>query len=514
MQTELERFVVKLMHPHLVHGHTNGIPIGPQILDQILERILEQIEGSLHSCDSPDAKGESSLDFRNLVFNRKLSRFVFSSRDITNAPSQMAHSIPLVLVASSRLGRHPENHPSLFDQLRTIASRRTELEQKWLLVPGSSIYKYAKRCCELFQIAYCDLKIENDLSLENWFLSLGMESSAAKEKFQSGSVNVSPILDLGMHHVTGISSSFNRDEIAAIVADEMYALKVSPKGNTINAIEHRLRLQKPTMISANDQLVSAKVRNRLLKLGATETFFFQRKIQNRNDSRRRPHNGTLNASDVNQNGSAAKRNSVLKTSECLIADRLVRGQFLTHCTRARSGPWPEDSQNQFLDDLIFSRPSSNHESFAALIRILIGRQLLGDNLTVRGATKVVCFSELLPHQLVEKSTFRSHLCRWDYEPYGVCIRREVIERLGGRPAIYGDEQTWRQLSEDQKALFQKESSGSGNRYVNWRSEREWRVAGNIDLEQIAAEDMILFVENAQEATEIRNFSKWQVCVVG
>jgi hypothetical protein len=40
--------------------------------------------------------------------------------------------------------------------------------------------------------------------------------------------------------------------------------------------------------------------------------------------------------------------------------------YLTHCTRRRDGPWPDQTQDDFLDQLILGHPSADHSALAAL----------------------------------------------------------------------------------------------------------------------------------------------------
>ena len=50
--------------------------------------------------------------------------------------------------------------------------------------------------------------------------------------------------------------------------------------------------------------------------------------------------------------------------------------YLTHCTRSVTGPWPEQDESEYLDELILDRPETDHSAAATLERILRERRLV------------------------------------------------------------------------------------------------------------------------------------------
>jgi len=102
------------------------------------------------------------------------------------------------------------------------------------------------------------------------------------------------------------------------------------------------------------------------------------------------------------------------------------------------------------------------------------------------------------------------LIRWNFEPYGIGIRKDVLVGLGARPAIYGVEEALEKLPEDKKYLFQiRKSDGK-----EWTEEKEWRLPGDLLLASIRREDMVVFVLEPEEASVIENRFGYKVFSAG
>ena len=189
--------------------------------------------------------------------------------------------------------------------------------------------------------------------------------------------------------------------------------------------------------------------------------------------------------------------------------------FLTHCTRRQDGPWPDQDEVDWLDDLILDRADADHSALAAVGRILRGQRLIATAQTIRGATPVVSLTATPLAELDRLRVFRPHRGRWDFEPYGICIRRDWLQRLGARPVQYGDDGFWASLSPDDQPFFQLRHSGlsGGDRQIDWAVEDEWRVVGDVDLVALPADAALLFVPTESEAQQIATVSRWPVTIV-
>jgi hypothetical protein len=185
--------------------------------------------------------------------------------------------------------------------------------------------------------------------------------------------------------------------------------------------------------------------------------------------------------------------------------------YLTHCTRRRRGPWPGEDENQFLDDLILDRAGADHSALAALWRIVRTSRLIAGSQIVRGNVPVVSFTAVPLVEIHRLHTFRRHLGRWDFAPYGICIRRDWLQSRGARAVRYGDEGDWRNLPDAERPFFQKrQSETTGGQVIDWTAEREWRHLGDVPLDAVPCDAALLFVPTEAEARQLATASRWPV----
>ncbi|MFM7738741.1 MAG: hypothetical protein ACKO9H_05005, partial [Planctomycetota bacterium] len=110
----------------------------------------------------------------------------------------------------------------------------------------------------------------------------------------------------------------------------------------------------------------------------------------------------------------------------------------------------------------------------------------------------------------ELHSFRAHLGRWDFEPCGLGLSRELILQLGGRPVVYGDELAYSELDLGEQTYFQLNCSRGPNRLIDWTIEREWRVPDDIDLRLFGVKDAFVFVPTRNAAEAAAKLSRWPV----
>ena len=185
-------------------------------------------------------------------------------------------------------------------------------------------------------------------------------------------------------------------------------------------------------------------------------------------------------------------------------------KYLIHCTRSRSGPWPDQSLAQFHDELLHRPWRSQPTVFETLTRILEQQRLIATNTLRRGPTLSVCFSENSIHNLLAMRRFQSHLSRWDWEPYGIMIDREWLIQHGARKVSYVDASVAKNLSNEELAFCQPVSKNHGA--TNWREEIEWRVPTDLRLNAIPFSKAIVFVPTRAEARLLQRLSKWPIAI--
>ena len=139
------------------------------------------------------------------------------------------------------------------------------------------------------------------------------------------------------------------------------------------------------------------------------------------------------------------------------------------------------------------------------------RRLLASDESIRGTTPVVSLTQVPLDELHQLRVFRPHRGHWDFEPYGICVRREWIKRCGGRPVRYASRTIWDSLTEMERLFYQLDVSvtKAGNE-IDWTVEQEWRVIGDLTLAPLSPQDAFVFVPTVDEAASILEFSPWPV----
>ncbi|MEL6899221.1 MAG: hypothetical protein AAFP90_24220, partial [Planctomycetota bacterium] len=121
-------------------------------------------------------------------------------------------------------------------------------------------------------------------------------------------------------------------------------------------------------------------------------------------------------------------------------------RWLVHCTRGLTDPPAAYQDDAWRDSVLDSQdtnavlqgPAASPRPIDTLIKILLQQRLSASRLLNR-QSPVVCFSGVPLADLLSRRQFRSHLGRWDYEPFGIALRTNVIQDAGGFPVEYIDD---------------------------------------------------------------------------
>jgi len=179
--------------------------------------------------------------------------------------------------------------------------------------------------------------------------------------------------------------------------------------------------------------------------------------------------------------------------------------WLVHWTRGAYGPWFGETMADYFETLTKAE-SGNPRDALATLRYIAGSGILrGQGRMVRGGTPLVSFTALDNESATDSGRWRSWLKRVNWEPYGIALRRELLERMGGRRVIYGDDELYERLTPDERAFYQF----IGNANFDWQSEAEWRLVGDLDLTTLG-DEVILIVPTQREAEELRRELSFQV----
>ena len=388
------------------------------------------------------------------------------------------------LVASSRIGSQPDCKPEVFDAIRTLAYR-FDTENRFLVTHDTmATHRFISRAAELFDLPIVELRPFPAELDADWFLK-------AREEL-TGFVCY---YDRKQDEWEG---SFQVDRFVVSLAREVRLLEVRKHGNVHKAISDRLEQSEgetSVFLLADGRLNSSNVTEPLTELGAVPWFLYREDLGKPVDT----------AADAAVE--TMKTDSIIRLET--FAESITLDDFLIHWTRRRKGPWPDQSENRYLDDLILGTFSAKHDRLRVLARILATKRLIATNQLTRDRKPVVCFSEVTVDRIGALRQFRAHLGRWDFETVGIAIRRSVVERCGGRKVVYGEESDWIDLPEIDRPYFQKQKSGA----IDWTAEQEWRVVGDFGLSRLGTDDAFVFVDSEIDAGQIASLCNWPVVVI-
>ena len=418
---------------------------------------------------------------------------------------------------SSRLGRAIDERPDWFAVLRSAVAKLDSKHDVLLTAPSTTVDRFLERSAILFGLRRLRIHLDERRTLIDWLVRLRRQlwrndlarDSETQIETASSEVFVSPAGGWALLPVPRAEDRDGQecpsselplsDRVLIAAADRLLALQVRPNGNLHQLL--RARLADPAWPTASvwmalgESLVSADVATELQSLGAVGWWLFVADAASV-----RQHDSGFSSSDASCVG-----------HEFPWPD----GDYLVHWTRRRDGPWPDQSETDFIDDLLLSRESSSHSAFAALSRIVQQRRLIASAAGIRGETGVVSFSANPLSELAKQRTFRAHRGRWDSEAFGLCVRRDWLQAQGARPVIYGDDASWPTLSDSERPFFQLRTTRArrGAKVINWSQEAEWRVSHDLDLSEASRDDVVLFVPSAEEARQLAAISPWPVFVL-
>lgn len=364
---------------------------------------------------------------------------------------------PLIALTSSRLGHRPEIHWHVCRFLSRRISDCRRREGVLMIASGSAIEPWAIRAAELFDATIIRVAIAGEKQL----------SQPSEKRHAEISVQTN-------------DGSLSRDQVLLEIADRIDAVHVRRGGRISAALRSRLSRFKDASIriavpSANSARAFKSDAASLIQAGAIGWVDF--------------------SSDQSK---CVIESSKSSTQFCYPTDAswiTQSGQWLIHCTRAPTGPWPDETINQYRDSIILGDDSVlNRRPLDSLQQILRNGRLLTSSVATSKKTPVVCLTENSLSQTLSQRCFRPHLGRWDYEPFGVAIRKSAAKSMGCQPVIYGQSADRNKLKPDDRFRFHP----IGKTY-DWRKEREWRSPSILNLHQIANQDLQVFAIRSDAA---------------
>ena len=190
-------------------------------------------------------------------------------------------------------------------------------------------------------------------------------------------------------------------------------------------------------------------------------------------------------------------------------DRTLSGgpwPYITHWTRAADGKWPGETAASYYRDITFSRDTYARSGLATLLRIIGEKRLRASNRHIRGKFPVVPFSAHPPAEAIKLMRWRKRFVRYNFEPYGIAIRKDFARSIGVRPVTYGIPEDFAGLDKLDRPFFQNRGVRGGD----WEPENEWRHLGDLDLSEVPPNEFKIIVRSPAEKTCVESVANAEV----
>lgn len=400
---------------------------------------------------------------------------------------------PTVCIASSRVGRHPENVPGWLDALRTACLSAARQGRALVVAEGMTTAPLVARFCQTTATPFVEIGWIPEKADRDWFQS--------QSRRIAGEDGIFPVW-----LTAGDARKWESTDLAAVlIADHVRILRATAGGNVAHAVDRRLRLPGSggtgrsgrLWLLSNGTAIDAALHAVWKEQGVVDW--------------------VLENPFPDPDPSAAPRlrlpdgNGQAEILESFPEDI---DSFLVHWTRAGSATSGVGTENERLDELLWGLHHGGSGALATLWTIVVSGWLTAGSRLTRGGQPVVCFTAVSLREFRGRRVFRPHLSRWDFELFGIAIRQSVLEARGCRPVIYGTREDWNSVEHSQRYRFQFSGKGGDpDSGKDWREEREWRVAGSLDLRTLGAGDCLVYVADRKSAQALAPFSRWPVLVL-
>ena len=199
-----------------------------------------------------------------------------------------------------------------------------------------------------------------------------------------------------------------------------------------------------------------------------------------------------------------------KTAVISIGD-VAASEYLIHCTRGRDGKFANQSSIAYSAEILLQPADVDATPLETLRQILSQRRIVATSYLQRSDMASVSFSAVPLLELLKRRKYQSHLRRWDWEPYGLAIKRQcMVEKFAAAEVLYQEASEFEKLSQDRRWLFQSTSTSSKR---DWSAEREWRCVGDVRLIKLKPTDGFVFVPSEEAAVALAKISPLPIVVL-
>ena len=406
----------------------------------------------------------------------------------------------MIGIASSRLGRRLDKQAAWFNVFRAACSKIDHNQDVLFTAAETTPERFVQRAADLFEVRVVSMICpREDESIGEWSQRIRkLDQDCGRRVFPG---YVSPEFQTAPVDSARSAEFANaplRDQVVVSLSDKLLVFHLRRAGHLDQLVRRRLddsnRTPATVFIALGEDLIKRELADELLDLGAV---------------------GWVVLDTPRPRSILAPVHPRPAPAPIIALPASEPWSWLTHCTRSQLDGWPDQGRTDYIDELLLNADTKDHSTFASLQRIITMQRLIATSRMIRGRTDVVCFTAVPLCELPKLRTFRSHLARWDFEPYGLCIQRDWLTERACLPVRYGDESLWESLASAERPFFQVRTSESrqSRRIIDWSVEQEWRHVGEINLDELPADKGLVFVPSLVEAEQLALVSRWPVAVL-
>lgn len=415
-------------------------------------------------------------------------------------------------IVSSRLGRYGRllaDWPALLEVLMRSIRRTGTI---YLAVPGTTIAPLVEPLLARSAVPYVQVRFPavSDSDVAAW-LAVKLQAVAERKDVGDQDLHLSPQRSKAMDAVERLPL---QDRIAVCCAERVRALWVRPRGAIAHLLEQRLDDPRFCIGTVSVFLPSGSNR-RARSTRAAQLAWLERGAVGWYVPPTARHAGQLGCRQRRASNSAPLWQLTSKLSllaSAPAASTADAPSYLVHCVRGSPGALPPDAAADWIASGWLTGQVPDDSPLGTLVQILAGGRLRGRSTLYRADWPCVSFSGVPLDELVRRRSFQPHLGRWDWEPFGLIIERQALEAVGARPVIYGDGDSYRQLSDADRPFFQpaKRRRGADFGRPEWKEECEWRVVGDVRLNELPRQAVRVFVAYPHQAQSLARHASWPV----
>jgi hypothetical protein len=467
-----------------------------------------------------------------------------------------------VCLLSSHRGRRGDLHPTWWDAFRDALLDVAESDRLVLTAAGTPADPWLRAAVNPLGIQLAELRLPRPgIGIEAWLREACVAQPVPQLPPPFVSVcEVSPPIREGQRSRRATSrtgkatADDRRDALLLSLAEEARVLFVRDRGRIADLLDHLAGRSDQSLsrvvLDAREELISSQRDSVWRSRGAVRRGATGGSLPGRlRELWRLPDHLKSIGNCPEQGGSSGWRSDggvgeVRSWAE--VCDEMEG--FLSHWTRECPGPWPGQSDEEYLLEMMIDPNARRRSVLDSLLRMVREQRLRASHRLVRGDTPVVSFTARPLDAFAGLRRFQQHLGRWDFNPFGICLHREWLRQQGAKPVVYGDQRLWQRLAEEQRPFFQcsrvpassqdpdaltikplqpgasscaghgddRARPGDGGRRddpsatTDWTLEEEWRHVGDMDLSLAPPEVVRVFVGDSESAQAIAAVSPWIV----